>query len=332
MTKRYFFDEYDDFSFYYKNIELSLNGFIIINPGIYIYESNNSISNFQFNSIAFNIPLDKFIYILGDMINNENVGKLKELNIKCVGGHLSQTNESEYMQWSRLEAAIGKIEFNFNGYINQKIIDDIDKQIRIPDINQEISLSFSDFEILKVLGNDGSDLLLEPLKMLNIEQYRNKLYKIKNASAKAQYLPLSNKVAFEAKFNHPFLTLNTSSSTDIDFNYTDPDNSKFLSTTQDFSLQFSLPNNKNLDLDKLNLDHLEGAISRIPDNIFVSFNLKYDNLQDLINQFDYNEDNISLSSNAYANLSFNINNFAFRIADLESLQNRSYSNQKKQNF
>ena len=327
-----FIDQYDDFSIHYKTIELSLNGFKIINPGIYIYESNNSISHFQFDSISFNMSLDQFIYLLGDMINNENIGKIEGLTLKGIAGHLTQTNDSKYMDWSLLEATVGEIEFDFNGYINQKIIDDIDRQIRMPDIDQEISLNFSDFEILKVIANDGSDLLLDPLKMLDIEQYRNKLYKINSVSAKAQYLPTSNKVSFEGKLNHPFLTFNSSSTTDIEFNYTDPDNSKFLSTTQDFSLEFNLPNNKNLDLEKLDLDHLESMVLRIPDSIFLSFSLQYDNLQDLINQLNYNDANIYLNKNAFATFSFNIDNFAFKIADVESLQNRSYTSQTYRTF
>ena len=55
--------------------------------------------------------------------------------------------------------------------------------------------------------------------MLDIEHYRNKLYKINSVSLKGQYLPLTNKIALEYKLNHPFLTLNSSSTTDIEFNY-----------------------------------------------------------------------------------------------------------------
>ena len=67
------------------------------------------------------------------------------------------------------EFKINDLRGTFDGYVNQKIIEDIDKGNRIPNNNQTVHITMKNFEVLKTNDKDGRNLLIGILELFALE-------------------------------------------------------------------------------------------------------------------------------------------------------------------
>ncbi len=330
---------YENIEISYSNIRTSSSGIKIINPQIQLNEQEVSLLT-KSDFISINLSMNDIITYIEQLIYYEQIPQISYLDLHFNNIFTNIENKIE----GNLEFKINDIEAIFDGYINQKIFEDIDRATRIPKNNQSINLSMKGFEITKASNRKGEDLLLGLLEIFDLESLRYNLYKIDNIELKAGFLAEQNEVEGYFNFNHPYLGFDLHSSSNAEFNFIDPENTKWKSGQIDASAYLNLPSNIDLNLYKIPFLKKSPILpSSLPGKINIGFNVIYKNdLSSFIKSI--NREDFVIDNNAKLKITAGLNNLSFdlanpilsnpnlRIRELRELKNISYTRFNIDNF
>ena len=289
------------------------------------YYNTNTI--LMTESASINLSFKQLIYLLEQAIYHEELGKITDFDIHFENIYLSHNTDHPWEDFSTVEVSIEDIKIMFDGYLNQKILDDIDRQMRIPNMNQSFEVSVEGFQIDKVLGSQEEDFLKDPLNMISpiLAEYSNDIFRLDLVNIKGGYLPQNNKLEFSFDLKHPFIKVNTLSSVDVLFDLTNPDKSILNSAHLEQEIGFNFPKHINIMLDRRIIEEMDRENipirpTRLPNEMNLSMKIDYNDLQELLNAINRGE-SPNFDMNAIFNLSASLGNMAFDIADTETFRN-----------
>ena len=155
LDNRKFFIQ-EDVLFSYSNIEINSNGFKIINPE-FIVKNYSETTQIKANYISLNLSLAEVVYMLEGLMYREEISKINTFNLVFDNTHILYNNIDSSLPYSESEVSIDNVKIEFDGYINQKIIADMDEKERIPNINQSLEISLRGMNTEKLNALCSSD-------------------------------------------------------------------------------------------------------------------------------------------------------------------------------
>tara|TARA_B100000579_G_scaffold403445_1_gene387462 strand:+ start:688 stop:2337 length:1650 start_codon:yes stop_codon:yes gene_type:complete len=330
---------YENIEISYSDINTNSSGVKIISPEIRLNERDVSLLT-KLDFISINLSMNDIITYIEQLIYYEQMPQISYLDLHFNNIVTNIENKRE----GNVEFKVNDIRAIFDGYLNQKIFEDIDRGVRIPSNNQSINLSMKGFEIIRAYDKKGQDLLLGILELFSLESLRYSLYKIDNAELKAAFLPSQNKIEGYFNFNHPHLGFDLYSSSNAEFNFIEPEDTKWKSGEIDANAYLALPSHIDLSLYKIPLFQKSPILpASLPGKINIGFNAVYDDdLSTFIQSID-REDPI-IDNNAKLQITAGLNNLSFdfanpilnnpnlRLRELRELKNISYTRFNIDNF
>ena len=332
----------------YDDIHINPNGFEIEGVGFYIghYPEENYNNDadqsvlFKIGSIEMNLSLDQLLYLLEQIIYDENLGKLSSFNINAKNIEVDTYQNPKYVRalydledyidesrYSEMSYSLEEADFEFDGYLNQKIIEDMNDGA-LPDINQSLKFFIKNFAINKLIGAGGIDYSknFDFAGIFNSPILEDNLLKIEYCNIEAEYLPKSNKIQFLFDIEHPFIGFKTALNAGISIDYHNPEDSQWNSAYTEFELRYKFPEIMDLNFDEIidTYGKEVALLSRLPNAGNLGFALQYDNLQssiDLLTQSSRGERDalLSLISNGTLSLNGNFKNLGFNVLEINTL-------------
>ena len=344
----------------YDDIHINPNGFEIDGLGFYVgafrnvsdtgYDVKPDISaSLSIGSITMDLSLDQLLYLIEQIIYDENLGKLSSFNISSKNIQVDMYQDSRHVRplydledymddnrYSEMSYSLEEANFSFDGYINQKMIEDIDDGI-LPDINQSLKFFIKNFMINKLIGLNGEDHSknFDFAGIFSSRILEDNLLKIEYCNIEAEYLPQNNKIQFLFDIEHPFIGFKSVINSGISINYHDPEDSKWNSAYAEFELRYKFPEMIDLNLDKI-IDiygQEEIITNRLPNVGNLGLSLQYDNLQSSIDEIKEGNINprsaiLNIIGSGKLNLNGNLKNMALSIVEINSftdmLENNRY--------
>ena len=332
----------------YDDIHINPNGFEIKNLKLYAgYYPDQKYNNkaerslsLAIGSIKTDLSLDQLIYLIEQIIYDENLGKLASFSIDSKNMQFDIYQDPKYVReiddlddyinerrYSEMSFLLEEASFNFDGYISQKIIEDMDDGI-LPDINQSLKFFAKNFMIDKLIGKNGINhsKKFDFDGIFNSSILTDNLLKIEYCNIEAEYLPKSNKIQFLFDIEHPFAGFKSLLNSGVSINYNDPEDSKWNSAYAEFELRYKFPEMLDLDLEKV-IDiygHEEILTTRLPNSANVGFSIKYDDLQSSIdkirNRENQSQDEAALDAigDGKLNLNGDLKNLGISFVEIES--------------
>ena len=315
----------ETFSLSYSDIKIRSNGVELIKPKLQLEERNNTISILTFESISINLSFNQIIYMLEELIYDEELTKLSSFDLNFKNGYASQNNFHRSDPWSIAEISIKDITVMFDGYINNRMIEDLDRGKKIPSTNQSFEFSIKEFSIDKLIDKENMDLLNEPLRILGLDGYRRDLFRINSFNCNAYYLPQNDRIEASFDFRHPLIGAKGTANSKVVLDYYDIEKCYWDSAHMDGSLTLNLLGNKTLNLEQLPFIKKQPVVlTRLPDNITVGFTLDYrKHLQQFIESIL--RENPIIDNNVSLNINASMNNISFDIADILPNTYNSYT-------
>jgi len=153
-----------DVSFAYKSIEIQSNGFKITNPEIF-GENKTQKTHISSDYISVNLPFNELIKMLENALYTDQISSMNIFEIDLRNIRVMQDNMDRKFPFASIEWSIDKFYFKFDGYINQSIIDDINKKNQFPNSNQSVELLIKGVNFDTLVGHNGENLKDMPLKL-----------------------------------------------------------------------------------------------------------------------------------------------------------------------
>tara|TARA_Y100001970_G_scaffold122493_2_gene151871 strand:+ start:44047 stop:45789 length:1743 start_codon:yes stop_codon:yes gene_type:complete len=340
-TKFMLDDGRDRFIISYDDIRISPNGFEVDNLEFYVgyypnkeydYKADKSLL-VSLGIIKMDLSLDQLLYLVEQIIYDENLGKVSSFNINSKDMKLEFYQHPKYTdpmrrpedyleadEYSQVAYSLGEASFTFDGYLNQKILEDINRNGVLPNINQSLKFFIRNFSVDKLIGYDGEDLS-DNFNFDNfVELPTEDLLKIKYWNIEAEYLPKNNKIQLLFDIDHPFLGFTASLGSDVFIDTYNPEDSRWNSAFSEFEVRYQYPQLIDLNMNRL-IDYLGEEpvfLTGLPNSGNLQANVKFENLQssiDLLKDSKEEEAFLNLLSNSELTVNGQINNIGLSIVD-----------------
>ena len=126
----------DEIALSYRDLQVTTSGIKFINPEIIIDENNGTLTELKFDSISIGVSMKQIVRLLEGLIYEERMGNVDSFQLNFINGYMSQINNNKYEPVGIIELSLNTIDFTFNGYLNQQMLDNIDKRGILPSLNQ----------------------------------------------------------------------------------------------------------------------------------------------------------------------------------------------------
>jgi len=235
----------------------------------------------KFDSISVNMSIAQLVYIMEDIANG-SLNKVDSFDFNLSGAYLYVSAEDI----ETCEVTLDSFSLIYDGYLNERIFENIDRYGIFPSYNQIFKINLSGLKLNQLITDRGEDLINDPLALTGISSVKD-LYVIKSANFNLEYLPSYNSFKLDYSLDHPIFnfsnTFNSRMVFQSDFRLA---NSSWTSNNAFGSLNFTSPTAENF-----NMDFLRGRrggevlITKLPNKISMSSSCKYN--EDLVKLFNF---------------------------------------------
>ena len=313
----------DDTIISYDQIILGGSGVKFKNLNIKSEGRGDDFFVLKFDSISLNLSLTQLIYIFKDIANNR-FNNMDSFNFDLRGAYLYLSKDDIDV----FEVSLDKLNILFDGYLNNDLIQNMERKGVFPMSDQIFKVSLSGLKLHKIVDRRGYDMLNDPMVLFGFTDF-SKLYEITSFNFDLDYKPSINIFKVDFKLFHPYFNSSSTISSKMKFSHDYKiENSSWTNNYINYSLNFISPSIK-----KLNVSNVRGTrdlgefiLTKIPTNINFNSTFKDDsdlvvllesfNLLDEGNSYaQYNDSYLANVSSEYS-LSADMRNFSFDVANV----------------